>query len=167
MTSTSAVSGYGQGHHPSQKDMFNKMDTDKNGSVSKSEFVDARPKDMSEEQASKMFGKIDDKNTGSISFDQFSAAGAAGRASGKAMSGIMQLPQGGPDGKGPDAGKMFSKMDGDGDGKVTKSEFLSSRPDDASAEMATKMYNSIDTDGTGSFTESQFADAMKSRHQQG
>jgi len=147
--------------------MFNKMDADKNGSVSKSEFVGARPKDVSEERASKMFGKLDDKNTGSISFDQFSAAGAARRTSGNAMSAVMQLPQGGPGGKGPDASEMFSKMDGDDDGKVTKSEFMSSRPDDMNAEMATKLYTSIDTDGTGSFTEAQFADSMKSRHQQG
>jgi Ca2+-binding EF-hand superfamily protein len=146
--------------------MFNKMDADKNGSVSKSEFVDSRPKNVSEDQASTMFGKMDTNSTGSISFDQFSAAGPAGRTSGNAMSAVMQLPQGGPDGQGPDASEMFSKMDSDSDGKVTKSEFVSSRPDDVSADMATKMYTSIDTDNTGSITETQLADAMKNHHGQ-
>jgi Ca2+-binding EF-hand superfamily protein len=141
--------------------MFNKMDADKNGSVSKSEFVDSRPKEISEDQASKMFSKLDTTDTGSISLDQFSAAGPAGRTSGNAMSAVMQLPQGGPDTK-----EMFSKMDGDDDGKVTESEFVSSRPDDVSAEMATKMYTSIDTDNTGSITETQLADAMKKHHDQ-
>lgn len=163
MTSTSAVTG-GSNHYAMQKDIFNKMDADQSGSVSKSEFVNGRPKGVSEEQSEKMFSKLDTKDSGSISFDQFAAAGPAGRTSGNAMSAVMQLPHGGPDGAGPDLSKMYSKMDGDGDGKLTQSEFVSARPDDVSAEMATKFYKSLDSDGTGSLTESQFEAAMKKGH---
>jgi Ca2+-binding EF-hand superfamily protein len=164
MTSTAAVSGNGSDHYARQKEMFNKMDADQSGSVSKSEFVSARPKGASETQSAEMFGKLDTKNAGSISFDQFAAAGPAGKTPGGAMDVVMRLQHGGSDGKGPDAAEMFSHLDGNSDGKVTKDEFVSSRPDDASAEMATKFYSSIDTDNTGSITEQQFAKAMDKQH---
>ena len=52
---------------------FSKIDTDQSGFVSLAEFVAGRPKDMSEDDATKIFKSIDSAGTGSISEDQFAA----------------------------------------------------------------------------------------------
>jgi DNA segregation ATPase FtsK/SpoIIIE-like protein len=66
-------------------------------------------------------------------------------------------------GERPSAADLYTKMDSDKDGSVTKSEFVAARPEHASEEEATSFYNSIDTKGTGSITEQQLADSMKNK----
>jgi Ca2+-binding EF-hand superfamily protein len=58
---------------------------------------------------------------------------------------------------------LFNKIDSDGDGSVSKDEFISSRPEDVSEEQADEMWSSLDTESAGSLTESQFLSAMESR----
>lgn len=53
--------------------IFDKIDTDHNGKVSKDEFVKNRPQFISESDASKQFDAIDKNGTGSITKDQFAA----------------------------------------------------------------------------------------------
>ena len=94
-----------------------------------------------------------------------------GKISSAVMSVLMQLSQGGmapPDGdvesgERPSAADLYTKMDSDKDGSVTKSEFVAARPEHATEEEATSFYNSIDTKGTGSITEQQLADSMKDK----
>ena len=50
---------------------------------------------------------------------------------------------------------MFSKIDGDQDGKVTKDEFVATRPKDISEAKAADLYAKIDTEGTNALTEDQ------------
>lgn len=98
-----------------------------------------------------------------------------GKISSAVMSVLMQLSQGGmmpPDGdidggERPSAADLYTKMDSDKNGSVSKSEFVAARPEHASEEEATSFYNSIDTKGTGSITEQQLADSMQNRGDHG
>ncbi|MEN6411501.1 MAG: EF-hand domain-containing protein [Veillonellales bacterium] len=56
--------------------------------------------------------------------------------------------------------EMFSKLDTDGDGAVSESEFAAARPSDVTEEMAQNLYSSFDTDSSGSLTESEYETAM-------
>jgi Ca2+-binding EF-hand superfamily protein len=58
------------------------------------------------------------------------------------------------------ASDVYSNMDANGDGTVSESEFVSTRPDDVTEEMAANLYNSFDTDSSGSLTETEFETAM-------
>lgn len=53
------------------------------------------------------------------------------------------------------AQSLFAKIDADGDGKVTKDEFVASRPKDISEDQAAELYAKIDSEGTGALTEDQ------------
>lgn len=159
--------------------LFTKTDTDQSGTVSKDEFVAGRPKNISEAQAAELYAKIDTDGTNALTEDQLKAGLEANKpakpaASGSSLSSDMlgalldlmksvgagesergQGKRGGP----PDAAEMFAKMDADGDGSVTKAEFIAARPSDVSEDDATSFYDSIDTEGTGSITSDQFAAA--------
>ena len=50
---------------------------------------------------------------------------------------------------------MFSKTDTNGDGTVSKDEFVSSRPQDVSASDASALYDKIDTTGSNALTQDQ------------
>jgi hypothetical protein len=98
-------------------------------------------------------------------------AAPEGKMSGQAMDVLMRMgPQGGmmpPGGRNsaggqPDISKIYSEMDSDDNGKVTKDEFVSGRDKHMSEDDAGKIYASIDTENTGSITEDQFASSIKS-----
>jgi Ca2+-binding EF-hand superfamily protein len=146
---STGAQGSGQG----ASDLFSKLDSDSDGSVSQSEFVSGRPKGMSEADATTLFKSIDSKGTGSISEEQLSA----------------QMQKNGPHGAGPmgpppgaqDASDLFSKLDSDSDGSVSQSEFVSGRPKDMSEDDATTLFKSIDTQGTGSISQDQLTESLK------
>lgn len=76
-------------------------------------------------------------------------------------------PQGtsGAGGQGPDATELFKKLDSDGDGKVTKDEFVAGRPDNVSEEDAASFYNKIAEESGGDaetgLSEDQFTTGMQ------
>lgn len=74
---TGAVHGHrhhhGGGGAEAAEKAYSKIDTDQSDSVSLAEFVAGRPKDMSEDDATKIFKSIDTGGTGSITEDQFAA----------------------------------------------------------------------------------------------
>lgn len=60
------------------------------------------------------------------------------------------------------ATKVFSEMDADTDGSVTKDEFVKGlESKGVSSEDATKQYQAIDKEGTGSITKSDLESAIK------
>ena len=61
----------------------------------------------------------------------------------------------------PSAEDLLNKIDTDGDGSVSQDEFISSRPEDVSADQAQQMWSRLDADGAGSLTGSQFVSAME------
>ncbi|MBW8284296.1 MAG: EF-hand domain-containing protein [Rhizobium sp.] len=65
------------------------------------------------------------------------------------------------------ADELFARLDADGDGKVSQSEFVASRPDAMSEEEATALFAKFDGEGTGSLTEDQFVSAMEELRSEG
>ncbi len=55
-------------------ELFKKIDSNGDGSVSEDEFVSNRPEDVSEEQATQMWGQLDTSGTGSLTESQFQTA---------------------------------------------------------------------------------------------
>lgn len=60
----------------------------------------------------------------------------------------------------PDLSKLYSDMDSDDDGKVTKNEFVSANANRMSEDDASKLFASIDSENSGSITEDQLAASM-------
>ena len=56
---------------------------------------------------------------------------------------------------------MFSRIDSDEDGKVTKDEFVAARPADVSETKAADLYAKIDTEGSNALTEDQLKAGME------
>jgi len=110
----------------------------------------------------------EDVSSGSLTQEQ---ADAVVKALDEFESQIQQ--SGGPSGsqsagggqKGPDAAELFSKLDSDGDGKVTRDEFVSGRPDDVSEEDAGKFYDKIAEnsggDGSSGLSQTQFTTGLQ------
>ncbi len=57
--------------------------------------------------------------------------------------------------------EIFAALDKDGDGKVTRAEFIAGRPVHVSEEDAAMLFATFDSAGTGSLTETQFAAALE------
>lgn len=74
-------------HKAEQEQRFKAMDTDGNGKVSEQEFVTARPKDVSEEDATKRFTSLDTDKTGELTEAQMTAHHGHGHAHGAKPSG--------------------------------------------------------------------------------
>lgn len=62
----------------------------------------------------------------------------------------------------PSLSDLFSKIDSNGDGSLTESEFVSNRPKGMSEEQAQQMWNKLDPSGSASLTKSEFVSAMES-----
>jgi Ca2+-binding EF-hand superfamily protein len=58
---------------------------------------------------------------------------------------------------------MISAMDTNGDGNISKQEFVAARPSDVSEDQASTLFASFDTSNTGSLTEAQLSEAMQSQ----
>ena len=60
--------------HPDLSKLYEDMDSDDDGKVTKNEFVSANADRMGADNASKLFASIDSENSGSISEDQLAAS---------------------------------------------------------------------------------------------
>ena len=56
--------------------------------------------------------------------------------------------------------QAFTVLDADGDGKISKDEFVSARPEGTTTAQATSLFASIDTESTGSITKTQWESAL-------
>jgi len=88
------------------------------------------------------------------------------RVPSEVMDILMKMrPGGGTDETGDtgprDPSELYSDMDADDDGKVTKDEFVAASADRMSSEDAGRMFDALDSEQGGSMTEEQFTAGMK------
>lgn len=129
-----------------EEDLFSRIDTDGDGSVSKEEFVSNRPEDVTEES---------DTSSASDTSELLLTL----------LEAIEQYASSAQDSSSSNEGdqhwsELFGKIDTDGDGSVSKEEFVSNRPEDVSEEQANNLWSRLDGEGAGSLTESRFVTAM-------
>jgi hypothetical protein len=70
---------------------------------------------------------------------------------------------GAPGGDKPDAAEMFKKLDSNGDGKLTKEEFVAGKPDNVTSDQAGALYDSLAQGKTDGLTQDEFTSAMASQ----
>lgn len=132
---------------------FGRMDADASGAVSRDEFVAGRAQGSSESQAGALFDALDSSGSGAMSAADLATAF-------QQMTSVLQATLLQAQENRPDPRQAFSDMDSDGDGTLTKEEFVAARPDDASTEQAEREWSRIAGDAQ-SLTERQFGDNLK------
>ena len=157
--------------------IFNRIDANSDGQVSQDEFVAGRPQKVGENQAIELFGKIDTNGTGSLTEAQISQGSAENRPNGdpanqgiqlssETLATLLKLLQGilsysaAENNASNRASDLFAKIDTNGDGQISKEEFLAAKPDRFTDDQALTLFNGIDTQGTGSITLTQFVDNL-------
>jgi Ca2+-binding EF-hand superfamily protein len=154
-----------------QKKMFDRLDSDQNGTLDDNELQAGKPKTMTKDQASKLYDALDTDKSGSITMDEF----AAGTRSGPGMGLMSQLPadaldvllqlqqQGGGmpqagtgGGDQPASDAAYDALDTNKDGVVSEEEFLAAHPEQLTDEEAGKLFQAVDTDKDGTVTQDQF-----------
>ncbi|RAU22772.1 hypothetical protein CU669_05115 [Paramagnetospirillum kuznetsovii] len=154
--------------------MISSLDTNNDKSVSKSEFVAGKPKNVSDDQAGSLFDALDSSGTGSMnltdllsSFQQMASTMQstliqAQSDSGNSDSGNSGIGSVGHHHGPPDASEMFAKLDADGDGTVTRDEFVAGRPDNVSEADANSFFDKVSGSNGDSLTQTQLAEGLKS-----
>lgn len=156
------------------KRMLAKMDTDKNGSISKSEFsavmnaASASQSSSSTSGTDDLFSSMDANNDGSIDSTESESYLKKIQEEMLSLFNSAQSAQTPPPPLSEDKGKnMFSKMDTDNNGSVSKSEFeafMAKRG--MSQEKADSIFAKVDTDGNGEISQSEHDAQMKKMKQQ-
>ena len=136
------------------------LDTDGDGYVSKAEFAAARPSDVTEDQASTLFDSFDSEDSGSLSVDALTEAMSAQRS--QRAGGPPPPPPEGDD----ELSSLISDLDTDGDGLVSKAEFVAGRPSDASEDQAGTLFDSFDSESAGSLSVDALTEAMSAQSSQ-
>jgi len=151
-----------------QKQLFNRIDTNSDGKVTKDEFTSGHPKDVSESQASALFDKLDKKKTGSLSESDLANTGPPPNIGGLDTNTLASLLQGQQQDQSSDNGgqddhfsDLFAKIDSDGSGSVSKKEFVSSRPKGVSEDQASSLYDKIDSTGSDALTADQLKTGLE------
>jgi|GEM_PF-590958 len=142
-------------------DQITAMDTDSDGTVTKEEFLAAKPDDVTDEMATNLWDSFDSESAGSLSTSDLQTAMESGRMQGPPPPpSDMASTEDTDETSETTTDSFISAMDTDGDGIVTKEEFLAAKPDDVSTEMATNLWDSLDTEGTGSLSTDELETAM-------
>ena len=105
-------------------------------------------------------------NTATVGVTSAEKAAPESRVPGAVMDVLMKMRPGGgpsgPDGEDkPDLSKLYSDMDADDDGKLSKTEFVAANGNRMSTDDAGKLFDAMDTGKTGSITQDQFTAAVK------
>ncbi|MEX0978051.1 MAG: hypothetical protein WDZ48_04330, partial [Pirellulales bacterium] len=133
---------------PDTAALFGQLDTNKDALLATDEIPEDR-KSLFERLL-----RIGDKNKdGQLDADEFAAALADGRKTADTSSDTPRPDR--PDAKGrPEPGKLFERLDANGDGKVVLDEVPEKR-----REMFQKLIARVDKDGDGAVTREEFAKA--------
>jgi Ca2+-binding EF-hand superfamily protein len=159
-----SIGGYGQSASAGLGKLVTKLDANSDNSISRSEFVTGRPQGQSEEQAGSLFDTFDSSSSGSLSQNDLLSAFQQMAASMASVLIQAQSDQGADGGRAqgpPDASQMFSELDVDGDGSVTREEFLAGRPDDVSESQASAFFDKLAGADAASLTEEQLAAGLE------
>lgn len=111
------------GNSSKQDDLFAKIDANSDGKVSKDEFVNARPENVTQEKAESLWAKLDTQKTNDLGKDEFETAMKANAP--KARNGH----HGGPppaenDDQASNSNKQYNPLDTNKGGKVSAEELL-------------------------------------------
>jgi len=144
---------------PPPREIFQHIDTNGNGSVSKDEFVASRPEGITDDEAARKFDSIDTERKGVISEAQFTEAiqkDPPPQLAGDQLAGGKQ-PRGGggPPPPAEDEEEIFDALDTNEDGKVSIDELMaglakkadegSTNPFNANFMKAVKAYEAYNT----------------------
>jgi len=168
MSSVSSTSSSGSYYYALQKKVFDRLDTDKNGSLDQNELQSGKQKTTTKEQASKLYDMLDADKSGTVTMNEF----ASGTQSSAGMGLISQLPSdaldvllrlkqqgGGMLQAGTDAQSAsdaaYDALDTDRDGVVSEDEFLAAHPEQLTDKDAKSLFENLDTDKDGKLTQDQ------------
>lgn len=179
----------GHGGPPDSEQMFEDLDADADGTVTRDEFVAGRPDEVSEDQAGAFFDKIASaagaESSSGLSQDQLASglqalgpppppsdtdsssetSSAEDQLIDKLLAMLAESSSTSSTGKATDPSKMFEDLDSDGDGTVTKSEFVAGRPDEVSEDQAGAFFDKIASaagaESSSGLSQEQLAEGMK------
>ena len=118
---------------PSSDEIFAKLDSNGDGSLSEAEFVEGRPNFASEEQATAKFAELDTDESGTLT--QAEAEAGATSQSAQAGAGAPPPPPPPPSGGGASLSELFDELDTDESGVVELDELMAGL-DEAAEENA-------------------------------
>ena len=131
----------GDRKRPNPAEIMKKLDTNGDGSISKAEFLAGERAQKDPERAAKAFEAMDSDNDGQLSTNDFA----------------QRRQGGGNDRKRPNPAEIFKHLDKDGNGSISKQEFLSGERAQKNPEMAGKMFDKLDADSSGDISRDEFA----------
>jgi Ca2+-binding EF-hand superfamily protein len=151
-----------------QKSFSTKLDTNSDNKIDRDEFIVGRPDDVSEDQAGALFDRLD--STGTRSLSQGSLTSAIQHMNSGMQSVLLQAQEenqrGGHHGGPPDPEEMFTELDTDADGTVTRDEFVAGRPKDVSEDQAGTFFDKIATaagaESASGLSQTQLASGLES-----
>ena len=143
--------------------LLNRIDNDSDGMVTKAEFVAGAPEDLDDSSASLLFDALDSEGAGALTASDL--ASGFQQLAAEIQSALIQLQtasgqQSGPGGRRPDPSELFSTLDTDGDGSVSREEFVAGRPDDVTEGQANQLFDRIAGEDSDSVTEDEFVAGM-------
>jgi len=165
------VGGIGGGFGPYaakqfQLNLFSRIDLSGDGLVSQSELEGAVTKAGGSTQAAdSLYSLLDPTNSGGFNEQQFSQAlPGLGLSPGVQAQMIDYQAQGWPGAAGPGgqlAQSLFSQIDGNGDGSISKGELEQAVTEAGGTKAgADALYAKLDPNNTGSVSEEQFAHSL-------
>ncbi len=144
-----STAGSANGGGPGSE-LFSKLDANGDGTVTRDEFVAGKPDNVSEDQAGKLYDSIAGANTDGLTQQQL-------------IDGL-QSQRPGP-GHHRDPSELFSSLDGNNDGTLTRDEFVAGRPQNVSADQAGTLFDQLAGDNTDGLTQDQFVSAVQTRQE--
>ena len=142
-----------------RKQMFQKLDQDGDGKVTKDELTAAMPQDGKGPSVDDIFSQVDSNEDGYIDESENDAFLE------KMESQRPDGPPPGPPPGGADPSKMaeelFKKADTDGDGQITKDELAAALPQDGNGPSVDDIFTDADTNGDGVISQSELEASMK------
>lgn len=163
-----SIGGYGSGASSYINKLFSKLDTNNDGTVNRNEFVAGAPSDVSSDQAGSLFDQLagtSSSTSGSTSagLSQSSFLSAFQQMGAQMQSALIQAQASGSNAGTPGGpGQSLANLDTNGDGTVSRDEFIAGKPDNASADQAGALYDKIAAQAAASSSSTASASSSSS-----